>query len=73
MGAFGELKVVVSDDSHYLEGETYDVVLNADQSFNEYDGTANAAKAAAAEPAADESTEAPAEAPEVETPPVTGP
>jgi hypothetical protein len=73
MGAFGEFKVVVSDDGHYVEGETYDIVLNADQSYNEYDGTANEAKAAAAAPVPDESTEAPAEAPADESQPPAGP
>lgn len=63
MGAFGEFKVVVSDDGHYVEGETYDVVLNADQTFGEYDGTANAAKAAATEEPVEGETVAPAEAP----------
>lgn len=44
MGAFGEFKVVVSDEPAYVAGETYDIVLNSDHSFNEYDGTVNAAK-----------------------------
>lgn len=63
MGAFGEFKVVVSDDPAYKEGESYDVVLNGDQTFNEYDGTVNAAKAAATEAPVEGDTVAPAESP----------
>lgn len=67
MGAFGEFKVVVSDEPAYKEGESYDVVLNSDQSFNEYDGTVNAAKSAVTPEPVEGDTVAPAEAPETET------
>lgn len=69
MGAFGEFKVIVSDEPAYKEGETYDIVLNSDQSFNEYDGTVNAATPEPIPEPETESTEAPAETVSTETPP----
>ena len=49
MSAFGEFKVITSDTAEYVEGWTYDIVLNSDHSYNQYDGTANAKAALVAE------------------------
>lgn len=69
MSAYGKFTVATSDDPNYKEGSDYDVVLNGDQTFNQYDGpVTQAAKDAAAAPAPAESTEGPAETQSTEQP-----